>query len=77
MRRKHSRIEVYRRGGRLHAVRHNGRHRRILEVVDRWVVQGRWWSKEEKRIFYRVRTGDGVMEIYRSGKIWRLSKIID
>lgn len=50
---------------------------RVRDVVDVWVVQGRWWGEEEKRVFFRLRTDQGDVEVYRSGVRWVLSKVMD
>jgi hypothetical protein len=35
-------------------------------VLDSWVLQSRWWGREEKRVYYCLDTDRGVIEIYRS-----------
>ena len=59
------------------AVRRGDRTYRVRELLDVWVVQGRWWRDEEKRVFFRVRTDGGVLELYRVGERWVLSKQTD
>ncbi len=53
------------------------RRYRVREPLDVWVVQGRWWGEEEKRVFFRLRTDRGEVEVYRSGERWVLSKVMD
>lgn len=47
------------------------------QVVDFWIVQSRWWATEERRIYFRLWTDRGTIEVYRSGDSWVLSKILD
>jgi hypothetical protein len=35
-------------------------------VVDFWILQSRWWGREEKRIYFRLETDGGVVEVYRT-----------
>lgn len=53
----------------------------IVEIVDRFVVTGRWWEQEPEQVWWRVRTRDGgVFELTydqdQQGK-WRLYRIWD
>lgn len=57
---------------------HRGdRAHRVRNLLDAWVVQGKWWSDEERRVCFRVATDGGIMEIYRSGDEWRLARLED
>lgn len=58
-------------------VRRGDRTYRVRELIDVWVVQGRWWGEEEKRVFFRLRTDRGDLEVYRSGDRWVLSRVMD
>ncbi len=58
-------------------IRRDGRVYRVREMLDAWVVQGHWWGDEEKRVFFRVRTDRGAVELYRTGGRWVLSKELD
>lgn len=49
----------------------------VREVLERWISQTKWWSSEEKRLYFRLLTSDGILEIYRSGEQWVLSRIMD
>ena len=56
------------------------RHKRfnVLRIMDYWVVQGRWWLREEKRVYLRLATDRGPIEIFhRDGSEWILSRIFD
>ena len=45
----------------------NGRRLRVTGLVDAWVIQGRWWAGEERRVCFRVTTCGVTLYIYRSG----------
>lgn len=49
----------------------------VEAVVDFWISQTRWWSREEKRTYLRLMTDRGMMEIYRNGVAWMLSRVAD
>ncbi len=53
------------------------RRQPVREVLDSWVVQGKWWGKEERRVYFRVRTDSAVLEIYRGKTGWRLARTVD
>ena len=38
----------------------------VRRVVDFWILQSRWWGREEKRIYFRLETDGGVVEVYRT-----------
>lgn len=70
-------IEVQVKRGWPVSFRWNGRVHRVCEMLDVWVVQGQWWGEEQKRVFFRVRTDRCVVELYRSGDRWVLTKQMD
>ncbi len=49
----------------------------VLQTLDRWILQNKWWEKEEKRLYYLLETDHATMEIYRVGTIWILARIMD
>lgn len=49
----------------------------VEEVVDFWISQTRWWRGEEKRIYLRLATDGGMLEVYRSAATWILSRVAD
>ena len=63
--------------GRPRLIRHGRRTYRVREMLDVWVYQSRWWGNEERRVYFRLWTNRGVMEIWRNGKEWMLSRILD
>lgn len=77
MKRRTEEIQVRTARGWPVAIRRGGRQYRVRELLDVWVVQGQWWSDEQKRVCFRLRTDRGIVEIYRSGERWVLSKVMD
>jgi hypothetical protein len=72
-------VEVEDRKGWPVRIRRGARDYRVRELVDVWIVQGRWWLDEEKRVYFRVLTDKGVMDVYRrdpKGE-WIMSKLAD
>ena len=55
----------------------------IQSIDNKWIVQGKWWSKEEKRVYFRVHTQKGVAVIFQKqtalpqSKYWVLEEIFD
>jgi hypothetical protein len=49
----------------------------VEEVIDFWISQTRWWRDEEKRIYLRLLTDGGTLEVFRSGVDWTMSRIAD
>jgi hypothetical protein len=49
----------------------------VRAVLDKWVARSRWWSKDEKRVYVRLHTAHGIIEVYRTGRQWYLSRIAD
>ncbi|MEW6751772.1 MAG: DUF6504 family protein [Candidatus Latescibacterota bacterium] len=59
-----------------------GQRYEICRVLDRWVVQGRWWAEEERREFLLVEAASagetGVYEICQSSRGgWLLVRVYD
>jgi hypothetical protein len=72
------RIDVVILEGRPHTVTWRGRRYRVEQLLDFWVAQGGWWRGEERRVYMRLLTDHGMMEVYRlSEKEWRLSRMFD
>ena len=49
----------------------------VLQTLDRWILQNKWWEREEKRLYYLLETNRATMEIYRVGPKWVLARIMD
>jgi hypothetical protein len=68
---------VFGRNGRPLEVRLNGRRHAVRALLDCWVVEGRWWTRAEKRVYFRLDTTGGVVEVYRTGEEWHFSRTVD
>ncbi len=43
-----------------------------------WIRESRWWTgRSERRAYFSLLTQEGVVEIYRIGEKWVLSRIFD
>ena len=49
----------------------------VTEVLERWVVDAEWWGRKVSRVYFRLNTTKGVMEIYRQDGSWMLSHVMD
>lgn len=49
----------------------------VEEVIDFWISQTHWWRGEEKRVYLRLLTDGGTLEVYRSGADWTMSRVAD
>lgn len=51
----------------------------VRELLECWVHETGWWKPggSTRRVYYRLRTDAGVVEVYRSGDTWTLSRIAD
>lgn len=43
-----------------------GRTYHTRKLLDYWILQTRWWGREERRIYFRLETDRGVVEVYRA-----------
>ncbi len=53
---------------------------RIIEVIDWWREPPDWWNGKAMRLFVRVNARNlstGTYELYRMGKEWFLSRVLD
>jgi hypothetical protein len=53
---------------------------RVLEVIGWWREPSEWWSGKAMRLFIRVNARNssiGTYELYRLGKEWFLSRVLD
>jgi hypothetical protein len=71
------RVEVEPAAGRPQRIRWRKQRYNVETVVDFWISQTKWWSREEKRTYLRLMTDRGMMEIYRHGIEWILSRLAD
>ncbi len=50
----------------------------VTKVLDYWILQSKWWIREEKRVYFEVQCRDGaLMTIYRRDGEWVLAKVTD
>jgi hypothetical protein len=49
----------------------------VHQILDRWILQNKWWEQEEKRLYYLIETDRATMEIYRVGPQWTLARVMD
>jgi len=53
---------------------------RVLEVVGWWREPSEWWKGKAACLFIRVNARNssiGTYELYRLGKVWFLSRVLD
>jgi len=58
----------------------DGERHNILAVYERWRLEDEWWGKEERRCYYKIQTGHGlVCDIYHEmlTDIWYLARTYD
>lgn len=70
-------VEVEEESNQPRLIEWEGTRIHVSEMLGAWVLQSRWWGDEERRIYYRLSTSRGVMDVYRSGERWVLSRWID
>jgi hypothetical protein len=59
-------------------VQWNGRDYRVESLVECWVVETRWWTDtERRRVYYRLYTQQGILDVFRSDTQWVLARIAD
>lgn len=58
-------ISVEARKGVPRQIRWSRRTYTVRRLLDFWILQSRWWAREEKRVYFRLETDQGVMEVYR------------
>ena len=59
------------------SLRWRQRTHQVTALHDCWVLQTRWWEREERRCYYLLATTAGDMEVYRCGDQWVLSRLLD
>lgn len=72
-----ARIQVEPASGPPERVRVDGRWYRVRRVLDGWVARSRWWAGDETRLYVRIETEEVVLEAYRTGREWRLARVLD
>lgn len=77
MKQQHAAIQVSMHGSLPRELVWEGRTYRVQEVIDAWVVEGKWWEGEVRRRYFRVLTDRGTLDVYRSGEGWILAGVLD
>lgn len=70
-------IPVDAEGARPRRIRLGSRWHRVRRTLETWVVQGRWWHAEERRLYMRLATDGAVVEVYRARDGWHLARVLD
>lgn len=70
-------IDVQPASGRPRRIQWRKQRYNVEEVIDFWISQTKWWSVEEKRIYLRLATDRGMMEVFRQDASWILSRLAD
>ena len=70
-------IEVTPSQGRPDTIRWRRRTYCVEKILDFWIAQSRWWDREERRLYFLIQTNHSIMEIYRLGDSWTLSRLVD
>ncbi len=50
---------------------------RVIRMLEYWIVQSKWWLKDERRLYMHLITDQGMLEIFCTDGDWMLSKIWD
>lgn len=79
MRRVNQPISVQTQSSRPSRISWAGEVLNVQKLIECWVHQTGWWKPEggERRVYYRLKTETGIVEVYRSGEGWTLSRIAD
>ncbi len=55
-----------------------GQEKRVVRTLDFWRYGGRWWVFEPPRDYFLLELEGGkVVEVYRAGEHWTLSRVTD
>ena len=70
-------VEVLTHRNRPQVVVRRGIRYTVERVVDWWVIRGRWWHREERRVYFTLVTERGIIEVYHGEGGWVLSRVAD
>jgi hypothetical protein len=70
-------VDVETDGGKPRKIRWRRTVFTVEQILDGWIAQGKWWRREEKRIYLRLLTDRGIIEVFRIGERWKLSRLFD
>ena len=79
MPKRHESVQVECQNGRPVRIIQNERTYRVQSVIECWIYQSRWWAQEGpiRRVYYRVDTNRGVLDLYRTDQGWTLDRVLD
>jgi hypothetical protein len=77
MRRIFDPIQVNTQKGWPHVLHWGANTLTVKRPIDFWIRQGHWWAEEQRRVYFRLITSAGVVEIYEAGGNWVLAKVSD
>jgi Family of unknown function (DUF6504) len=73
-------VEVERDAGMPAAFRWKARRYEVVDVIGRWLIEGRWWEEGRDREYWRVEArGGAVFDLYhdrRAGR-WHMERVWD
>ena len=47
-------------------------------MLDYYILQSKWWIREEKRVYFEVQCRDGaLMTVFKRDGEWVLAKVMD
>ena len=70
-------IQVQTQNGKPTIIQWRQNRYRVTRILDYWIIQNRWWHREERRIYMLLETNRATIEVYRTQSHWKLSKLID
>ena len=77
MRRYHEPINVFLQRNRPLHFFWRRRHIHVITIQDYWLARSCWWHHDEARLYMRLDTSRGVLEIFRSQSSWFMSRVFD
>jgi hypothetical protein len=57
-----------------------GKTYKVIDVIGRWVIEGRWWADGREREYWRIEANGGaVWDLYhdRRARRWHLERLWD
>ena len=73
-------VQVERDGGMPSGFEWRGRRYRVVDVIGRWRIEGRWWEDGRDREYWRVEArGGAVWDLYhdRLADRWHMERLWD
>jgi hypothetical protein len=73
-------VDVERDAGMPAAFRWQTRRYEVVDVIGRWLIEGRWWEEGRDREYWRVEArGGAVFDLYhdRRADRWHMERVWD